>query len=274
MLLAFFSLALLFPKHSQAVCGVSSPGICNNSNFLELCESACSSYALGPAGCTDFSGGWCTCDDGVCTSPEECPAVEPPNVCLGSGGSILDYIPPFYFCGGPSEECCTSADECVTPQGECSIYGTGSECFDTYTGPEGPGPCDADAWRTARCVEDPPDSGQSVCVCEDPISNGGTANVFCEGSTAIDTAIGCIPVEDYTQVGVTALRFALGIGGGIALLLIAYGGFMTSTSSGDPTRLQAGRELIFGAISGLLLITLSAFLLRIIGVNLFGIPGL
>ena len=67
------------------------------------------------------------------------------------------------------------------------------------------------------------------------------------------------------------MRWAIGIAGGIAFILIIVSGFMISTSSGDPKRLQAGRELLTAAITGLLLVIFSAFILRLLGVDLLGI---
>ncbi len=86
------------------------------------------------------------------------------------------------------------------------------------------------------------------------------------------TAIGCI--ETTPQGFITQfLTFAIGIAGGIAFLLILFGGFQMMTSAGNPERLTAGKELVGAAISGLLLIIFSLFLLRLIGFSILGIPG-
>jgi hypothetical protein len=63
----------------------------------------------------------------------------------------------------------------------------------------------------------------------------------------------------------------VGIGGGIAFLLIIYGGFLVMTSTGDPKRLQAGQELLTSAIGGLILLILSMFILNVIGINVLGL---
>lgn len=99
------------------------------------------------------------------------------------------------------------------------------------------------------------------------------AEVLCgNGKTGIYTAIGCIPVLGGQQEFATfILTWAIGIGGGIAFLLIVYAGFMIMTSSGNPERLKAGQELLTAAISGLVLLIFSVFILNFIGVKIFGI---
>lgn len=96
---------------------------------------------------------------------------------------------------------------------------------------------------------------------------------FCPGSTTdIDTAIGCIPT-DFSSVLTQFFKLGAGIGGGIAFLLILFGGFQILTSAGNPEQLNAGRELVVSAISGLLMIVFSTFLLGVIGVDILGLPG-
>jgi hypothetical protein len=86
------------------------------------------------------------------------------------------------------------------------------------------------------------------------------------------TAIGCIPTDPSAFIG-TILNFAIGIAGGIAFLLILLGGFQIMTSAGNPEQLNAGRELVTSAITGLILIIFSVFLLRVIGVDILGLPN-
>ena len=93
------------------------------------------------------------------------------------------------------------------------------------------------------------------------------------GLDELDTAIGCIPLNDSTSLIAFILRWAIGIGGGIAFILILVAGFQIMTSQGDPQRLQAGKELLTSAIAGLLLIIFSVFILEVIGVDILGIPG-
>ncbi len=95
-----------------------------------------------------------------------------------------------------------------------------------------------------------------------------------QGSCAngsIDTAIGCVPIDKPENFTTFILGWAVGIAGGVGLLLIIYSAFQITTSSGDPKKLQAGQELLTATITGMLLIIFSVFLLRIIGVNILGI---
>jgi hypothetical protein len=98
-----------------------------------------------------------------------------------------------------------------------------------------------------------------------PIGQGGCAN------SELYTAIGCISVASERSLIGYVLTWAIGIAGGIAFLLVVFAGFQIITSQGDPKRLQAGKELLTSAIVGLLLLILSVFVLRIIGVNILGI---
>jgi hypothetical protein len=97
--------------------------------------------------------------------------------------------------------------------------------------------------------------------------------ILCSG-TSVNTAIGCVPFGSTNELAGFFLKWGIGIGSGIAFLLILYGGFMIMTSSGNPERVKAGQELLTAAISGLLLLIFSAFVLRIIGVDILQLPGL
>jgi hypothetical protein len=90
----------------------------------------------------------------------------------------------------------------------------------------------------------------------------------------IDTAIGCVPVfggAGTIDLMTFILGWGVGIAGGIAFLLMVYAGFQIMTSSGNPTKLQAGKELFGAAISGLLLLIFSAFIMRVVGVDILQI---
>ena len=96
--------------------------------------------------------------------------------------------------------------------------------------------------------------------------------VDCMNSKKIWTAIGCVPTTTEGFVN-TLLPFFIGISGGIAFLLILFGALQIMMSSGNPEKLNAGKELISAAITGLLLIIFSIFILQLIGVRILKIPG-
>ncbi len=89
----------------------------------------------------------------------------------------------------------------------------------------------------------------------------------------INTALGCIPTTQ-TDFFAYFFRISIGVAGGIAFLLILYGGLKMMLSAGNPEALNEGRELVTSAIFGLLLIIFSVFILKLIGVNILGIWNL
>ena len=104
------------------------------------------------------------------------------------------------------------------------------------------------------------------------IPNLSAGSTLCEDGSGIRTAIGCIHVFD-SQESFTSdiLKWAVGIGGGIAFALMLYAGFMIMTASGNPERIKAGQELLTSAVAGLILLVFSVFILRFIGVDILGL---
>jgi len=92
------------------------------------------------------------------------------------------------------------------------------------------------------------------------------------GGGEINSAVGCIPVDPPNALAAYILKRAMGIVGGITLIMIAIAGFQIMTSQGDPARIQGGKNLLTAAISALLLLIFSAFILRVVGVDILGIP--
>jgi len=48
---------------------------------------------------------------------------------------------------------------------------------------------------------------------------------------------------------------------------------LITTSAGDPKKLQAGQEQLTSAVTGLVLVIFSIFILKVIGVDIFKLPG-
>ncbi|MFH1602177.1 MAG: hypothetical protein ABIB61_04455 [Candidatus Shapirobacteria bacterium] len=97
---------------------------------------------------------------------------------------------------------------------------------------------------------------------------------FCNGETGIDTALGCIPINNTSEFVNWFFGNFMGIAGGIALLLMIFGAFQIITSGGNPEKVKQGQAYVTSAISGLLFMIFSLFLLRFIGVDLLSLPGL
>jgi Type IV secretion system pilin len=121
-----------------------------------------------------------------------------------------------------------------------------------------------------KCVIDPNGTNPSTDCCK--VNNPGM-DVRCPGdNTGINTAIGCIHVLGTPETFLAdILKWAVGIGGGLAFLLILYAGFMIMTAAGNPDRLKAGQELLTSAISGLILLIFSIFILKFIGIDILGL---
>mgnify|MGYP000517588942 CR=1 FL=1 len=164
------------------------------------------------------------------------------NLCPSNcPSSLLSASTYFCSCGETGKTCCPTGN--AAGQATCSQ--TGASCK--------AGVCSA-----------PTGGGQSQITAVDTCNVSG-------GGKGIPTAIGCIPIDNATTMTSFFMRWLVGIGGGIAFLMIFAAGFQILTSSGDPKKLSAGQELLTSAVSGLILIVFSIFALRLIGVNILGL---
>lgn len=115
-------------------------------------------------------------------------------------------------------------------------------------------------------------AGAAVCECTAGVQGGSPPAPALCGAESINTAIGCIPIGDPLELAKFLLSWGIGVGSGIAFLLIVYSGFMIISSGGDPEKLNAGKQLLTAAVFGLLFMIFGVFILRIIGVDLLGLP--
>ncbi len=93
----------------------------------------------------------------------------------------------------------------------------------------------------------------------------------CPSASEVYTAIGCVNFHDIPTFTGSILKWLVGIGGGVAFLLILSGSFSVMTSSGNPERLKAGQDVITAAVSGLVLLIFSIFVLKLVGVDILGL---
>ena len=166
---------------------------------------------------------------------------------------------------------------------QCSMLPGNIQCFRSWCGGAQIKVCNSNqyclCYDSGETIQEGPCAGEEAS----PLTEGNCSVVGGQegsplgggncGADELDTAIGCIPLNDSTSLVGFILRWAIGIGGGIAFILILVAGFQIMTSQGDPQRLQAGKELLTSAIAGILLIIFSVFILEVIGVDVLGIPG-
>lgn len=195
--------------------------------------------ATNPTPCTPV--GKCGDGFGVDAFKSNCPVGQ---MCASIGGGTC--VPDSINCS--TSNCIALGDDCV--------IGGGWPCCDNYAICRHSG-----THSSATCVGVPPPSpSSSSALC-------GTDNL------GVDTAIGCLMAGDPKQLISQLLGWGVGVGGGIAFLMIVLAGFQIATASGDPKKVQAARELLMSAIAGLLLIIFSILLLNLIGFQILKLPG-
>lgn len=89
----------------------------------------------------------------------------------------------------------------------------------------------------------------------------------------INTGAGLIPT-DPTGFIKWLFGFILGMGGGIALILIIYSGYKLMVSRGDPEKTKGAKETFTSALVGLVFLIFSMVILQVISGTLLHIPGL
>lgn len=148
--------------------------------------------------------------------------------------------------------------------------------------PGGISPADCALAGGVYCSRPLPNTGTSIDYCcptqtacnqVAPPSALSSFGGYCNkaGVIGVDTAIGCIPIETLSSFEVFFITWGLGIGGGVVILVLIAGSFQVMTSSGDPAKLESGKGLLISAISGIVMLALSVFMLRVIGVNILGL---
>lgn len=247
-LVAVFSALFLWPKKSLALID-ENYYTCSYNQTNGLCTVYVSS-------CTGDNQPDCAIHHG---NEEACVGAEE-NISEHDDAERRECIQP------PQDNDGTSATTPTSPEVVCPISGTcttSAQCGGSkpYCQNSGGGTC------TGTCIANPgtvitKGSTQTTC-------NPNTGKLDPKGE-GINTAIGCIPFSP-TGLAKFFLGWALGIGGGIALLMIGWASIIIMTSSGDPKKVQGGKELLTAAVSGLLLMIFSTFILRFFGITLFEI---
>jgi hypothetical protein len=109
-------------------------------------------------------------------------------------------------------------------------------------------------------------------LCEQVSVNDRQACELCINRNSIWTSIGCISTEGGQTVR-HLIVLALGMAGGIGLLMIIASGAMFTLSKNDPKKVGDAKELLSSVVIGLVFIAFSVTILQFIGVTVLRIPG-
>jgi len=259
-----------------------------------------SPHTICPAGPTGGSA--------CCSTPEECPEVNPEPPEPPGPGDIsvyncgifftwgecegLDYktIPNGQQCSDFPNECCIDLNDCRTiiddvvgdneyycdtSTGTCiekCTTGYESNCSsNTYGLCTGPTAIPLTCIRPGSDHDGEPGALAAYKLCSQAGDKYNKCN-SCLNANGIWTAFGCIPFTPKSLIE-KILPIAVGVAGAISLLIMLMGVLFITTSSGNPDNLQKGKEIITAAITGLLFIIFSIVLLNLIGVEILQIPG-
>ena len=111
------------------------------------------------------------------------------------------------------------------------------------------------------------------CPCTAPNTVCDAATNTCIGATGyVCTGLGAIP-HDPGKLAGWILEKATLAAGGIALVLLIYGGIKFITAQGDPEAVEEAKKTITAALTGLLVIFFSILILRVIGYDILRLPG-
>lgn len=160
-------------------------------------------------------------------------------------------------CEGSTGDSCTGFCSCVS--GRCNTHtdcsGWSGVCKDRTEG----------QWCSGNCFQSDEDLKPYWFegFCESKI-NGKVIG--------IETFIGCIPIfESMQETNQFLYLRGAAIAGGIAFLMMIFSGFQMVTSRGEPEKYVSAKNLFTAAVAGLIVVIFSAFILRAITVNIFGL---
>ena len=137
-------------------------------------------------------------------------------------------------------------------------------------------PCEEGAYPSIKDTKNP------SCVCKrDPVGTKELCNRYiktpgelrsCVNCNGLWTGVGCMGTNLTSFTG-SLIGIGVGIAGGIAFLCILYSAILFQTSRGNPESIKKAREYMTNCIIGLILILFSVLILRIVGVDILGLPG-
>lgn len=210
------------------------------------------------------------------------------NICSNAVGfEVTNLEPPAEECQGLGDDCCVNLDgTCMFPGESCcnicsepaGLYCdpltlTVNNYFECGYAGQICCPDEPHCATGGLMPSNPNDLNNCTCITEPPPK---VAELKCtkDGVEGINTAIGCIPIENRTDMMAFFIAWSIGVSGGTGLLLIVYSAFLFLISNGNPQRVQAAKEALLSALSGLVLLILAVYLLKVIGIDILEIGQL
>jgi len=167
--------------------------------------------------------------------------------------------------------------------GSCTGVSTSSQAYNPTKDPYQAGTTATERWKI---VTD--SNGKETCVAA-PDGNGPYISQLNCTAYGLDNSNYSIPCSPTCSIGgvlefdtgdsggstvTTILTVSISIAAVVAFILAGFGAVRIVTSAGNPSGINAGREMIISAISGLLFIVFAVTILEIIGANILNLPGI
>ncbi len=97
---------------------------------------------------------------------------------------------------------------------------------------------------------------ENACNCNNlTSSSSGECQKYCKGDYELN---------DFAQLFVNVAKWILGISGSLALLAFIYGGIMFLVSGGSSERVASAKQIIIGAVIGLIIVFTSYIIIGFI----------
>lgn len=104
--------------------------------------------------------------------------------------------------------------------------------------------------------------------------SGDNSSVPCSPTCSIGGVLEIDTGDSGGSTVTTILMISISIAAVVAFILAGFGAVRIVTSAGNPSGINAGRDMIISAISGLLFIVFAVTILEIIGANILNLPGI
>ncbi len=167
--------------------------------------------------------------------------------------------------------------------GSCSGVSTSSQNYDPTKDPYQSTITTGERWKVVTdsdgdesCVLASDGNGPYInkLTCEAHGLSYKNANVPCNPTCSIGGVLEFDTGDSGGSTVTTILTVSISIAAVVAFILAGFGAVKIVTSAGNPSGINAGREMIISAISGLLFIVFAVTILEIIGANILNLPGI